>query len=330
MEPTPQPSPSHASRWFVLIGALILIVGAAYGSYWYFIEKQNLSFNIDLNTSSASTDSPVLNLTPGATSITTGQPGYFDITIDAGTRKVSAVDLRLAITGAVTGLAIDTSTSEFTDLIKAASITGQTATIVLGSGATPKSGVNLKVARLTFTAGAVGTISLSTSGSQAASNESTTNILASSTTSTISVVAIALNPPTATLTASPTTIKTGLLLNSSATLTWSHNGTSATISPAGVATSVGATGSTTVSPTTTTTYTLTATNTDGSTPTTATITVQKVCDVNNDGVVGILDINPIVEDFGKPSARADFNKTGLVDIFDYNIFVTNFASQKTN
>lgn len=329
MEPTSQPSPSHASRWFVLIGAFILIAGAAYGSYWYFIEKQNLSFNIDLNTSSASTEFPVLNLTPGATSITTGQPGYFDITIDAGTRQVSAVELKLTLTGAATGLAIDTSTSDFTQILKAANVTGQTATVTLGSGTSPKSGTILKVARLTFTTGAVGTISVSTSGSQAASTESTTNILATATTGTVSVVAIAVNPPTVTFTGSPTTIKTGQLLNSSATLTWSHNGTSATISPTGVATSVGATGTATVSPTATTTYTLTATNADGSTPKTITITVQKVCDTNSDGTVTVQDFTAIVANFGQPGTAADLNGNGTVDIFDFNIFVTNYASQRT-
>ena len=65
-------------------------------------------------------------------------------------------------------------------------------------------------------------------------------------------------PPTAKLTAAPTTITAG----NSATLTWSTTNTTSVSIDNGIGT-VAASGSTTVSPTTTTTYTLTANGSGG-------------------------------------------------------------------
>ncbi len=75
--------------------------------------------------------------------------------------------------------------------------------------------------------------------------------------------------PTATLTASPTSITSG----AASTLTWSStNATSVSINQ-GIGT-VATSGTRSVSPTATTTYTLTATNSSGSVTATATVTVN--------------------------------------------------------
>ena len=84
-------------------------------------------------------------------------------------------------------------------------------------------------------------------------------------------ITVQVGPPTATLTASPTSITSG----QTATLTWTTtNATSATIDNGiGAVTPVSG-GSVTVGPSKTTTYTLTATGADGSVTAHATVTVQ--------------------------------------------------------
>src|SRR6185295_6952130 len=75
-------------------------------------------------------------------------------------------------------------------------------------------------------------------------------------------------PPTATFSASPTSISSG----QSATLTWNATNATTIAINQGIGT-VAASGTRSVSPTATTTYTLTATNSAGSTTATATVTV---------------------------------------------------------
>ena len=85
---------------------------------------------------------------------------------------------------------------------------------------------------------------------------------------TCPIPALSLVPPTATLTASPTSMAAG----QTATLTWSStNASSVTINQA--IGSVAASGTRNVTPTATTTYTLTATNANGSANATATVTI---------------------------------------------------------
>ena len=114
------------------------------------------------------------------------------------------------------------------------------------------------------------------SGSMAVSPSSTTEYTLTATSvngtaTSVATVTVKANPPTAKLTAAPTTITVG----NSATLTWSTtNATSVSIDN-GIGT-VAASGSTTVSPTTTTTYTLTATGSSGTVTATATVTVQEL------------------------------------------------------
>ncbi len=112
------------------------------------------------------------------------------------------------------------------------------------------------------------------SGSMAVSPSSTTEYTLTATSvngtaTSVATVTVKANPPTAKLTAAPTSITVG----NSSTLTWSTtNATSVSIDN-GIGT-VAASGSTTVSPTTTTTYTLTATGSSGTVTATATVTVQ--------------------------------------------------------
>ena len=114
------------------------------------------------------------------------------------------------------------------------------------------------------------------SGSMAITPSSTTEYTLTATSvngtaTSAATVTVHANPPTAKLTAAPTTITAG----NSATLTWSTtNATSVSIDN-GIGT-VAASGSTTVSPTTTTTYTLTATGSGGTVTATATVTVQEL------------------------------------------------------
>lgn len=112
------------------------------------------------------------------------------------------------------------------------------------------------------------------SGSMAVSPSSTTQYTLTATSvngtaTSIATVTVKANPPTAKLTAAPTTIKAG----NSATLTWSTTNATTVSIDNGIGT-VAASGSTTVSPTATTTYTLTATGSSGTVTATATVTVQ--------------------------------------------------------
>ena len=153
-----------------------------------------------------------------------------------------------------------------------ATLTASPATVAPGSSAT-LSWTTAYASTVTINNG-IGAVA--TSGSMSVSPSSTTQYTLSATsvdgtTTSVATVTVQANPPTAKLTASPTTVSPG----SSATLTWkTTNATSISIDN-GIGT-VAASGSTTVNPTATTTYTLTATGSAGGTITaTATVTVQK-------------------------------------------------------
>ena len=327
----PAPVSPKRPRWFLIIGIIILIGAVSYASYWYFISKQNLSFNVDLSQSSASvaTDS-TLTLTPSSNSLVVGQSGYIDITVNAGATTLTAVELRITITGPATITSLDTTNSSFSTVLVAPVTTTTTSQITLGSGTTGKTGDNLHVARLNIATSQTGTVSISTTGTQAAGSAGSGNVLATPPSATLTIVPVTVALPTATFSASSTTIKTGQLLPSSATsttLSWTHNGSSATISPS-IGVTVNPSGTNVVSPTTTTTYTLTATNTGGSTIRTVVITVVKACNLDGDGDVDIFDYNALVGNFGKAGV-GDIDANGKVDIFDYNSFVSNYATQKT-
>ena len=155
-------------------------------------------------------------------------------------------------------------------VVPTASISASPATVAPGSSAT-LSWTTAYASTVTIDNG-IGVVAAS--GSMAVSPSSTTQYTLTATSvngtaTSVATVTIKAIPPTAKLTASPTTITVG----NSATLTWSTtNATSVSIDN-GIGT-VAASGSTTVSPTSTTTYTLTATGSSGTVTATATVTVQ--------------------------------------------------------
>ncbi|MGB8478746.1 MAG: alkaline phosphatase family protein [Acidobacteriaceae bacterium] len=157
-------------------------------------------------------------------------------------------------------------------VVPTATLTASPAIVAPGSSAT-----------LSWTTAYASTVTISNgigvvaaSGSMAITPSSTTEYTLTATSvngtaTSAATVTVHANPPTAKLTAAPTTIFVG----NSATLTWSTtNATSVSIDN-GIGT-VAASGSTTVSPTTTTTYTLTATGDGGTVTATATVTVQEL------------------------------------------------------
>jgi phospholipase C len=156
--------------------------------------------------------------------------------------------------------------------IPTAAITASPATVAPGKSTT-LSWSTAFASTVTINNG-IGTVAFS--GSMPITPASTTEytITATSvngTATSVATVTVQSAPPTAKLTAAPTTIMVG----NSATLTWSTtNATTVTIDN-GIGT-VAASGSTTVSPTTTTTYTLTATGSGGTVTATATVTVQEL------------------------------------------------------
>ncbi len=326
--PTPIPPKTH---WLLVLGTILFIGVAGYGSYWYFITQQNLSFDVDLSKSAATESAPILKLTPSSTSLVAGQSGFVDVVIDTAGTTITAVELHVAISGPATVTSLSATNSSFPSILTAATNTATSATITVGSGTEGKIGSNLIVARLTIaaTTGQAGTISIATTGTQAAGSSSTNNVLTAFPSTSITVVPVSLILPTVTFSATPLNIKLGQLLPSSmtaTTLSWTHTGASATINQSIGAIAVSGTRS--VSPTTTTTYTLTATNTDGSTPQSVTVTVVKADDVDGSGTVTIQDYAALVTDFGKTGTfSGDIDGNGKVDIFDYNIFVTNYAGQ---
>lgn len=155
-------------------------------------------------------------------------------------------------------------------VVPTASISASPATVAPGSSAT-LSWTTAYASTVTIDNG-IGVVAAS--GSMAVSPSSTTQYTLTATSvngtaTSVATVTIKAIPPTAKLTAAPTTITVG----NSATLTWSTtNATSVSIDN-GIGT-VAASGSTTVSPTSTTTYTLTATGSSGTVTATATVTVQ--------------------------------------------------------
>jgi phospholipase C len=157
-------------------------------------------------------------------------------------------------------------------VVPTATLTASPATVAPGSSAT-LSWTTAYASTVTIDNG-VGVVA--TSGTMSVTPSSTTQYTLTATsvngTSTsTATVTVHANPPTAKLTAAPTTITIG----NSATLTWSTtNATSVSIDN-GIGT-VAASGSTTVSPTTTTTYTLTATGAGGTVTATATVTVAEL------------------------------------------------------
>ena len=163
-------------------------------------------------------------------------------------------------------------------VVPTAALTATPATVAPGSSAT-LSWTTAYASTVTINNG-IGVVAAS--GSMKVTPSSTTDYTLTATsvngtTTAAATIAVQANPPTAKLTAAPTTITAG----NSATLTWSTtNATSVSIDN-GIGT-VAASGSTTVSPTSTTTYTLTATGSNGTATATATVTVQAVdadCDV---------------------------------------------------
>lgn len=155
-------------------------------------------------------------------------------------------------------------------VVPTASIVASPATVAPGSSAM-LSWTTAYASTVTIDNG-VGVVAAS--GSMAVSPSATTEYTLTATSvngtaTSVATVTVKASPPTAKLTAAPTTIKLG----NSATLTWSTtNATSVSIDN-GIGT-VAASGSTTVSPNTTTTYTLTATGSSGTATATATVTVQ--------------------------------------------------------
>ena len=157
-------------------------------------------------------------------------------------------------------------------VVPTAAITASPATVSPGSTAT-LSWTTAYASTVTIDNG-IGVVAAS--GSMAVTPSSTTQytLTATSTNGTatsVATVTVHSNPPTAKLTAAPTTITAG----NSATLTWSTTNTTSVSIDNGIGT-VAASGSTTVSPTTTTTYTLTATGSGGTVTATATVTVKEL------------------------------------------------------
>ena len=154
-------------------------------------------------------------------------------------------------------------------VVPTATLTASPATVAPGSSAT-LSWTTAYASTVTINNG-IGVVA--SSGSMAVSPSSTTayTLTATSvngTATSVATVTVHANPPTAKLTAAPTSITLG----NSATLTWSTtNATSVSIDN-GIGT-VADSGSTTVSPTSTTTYTLTATGKRWTVTATATVTV---------------------------------------------------------
>jgi phospholipase C len=157
-------------------------------------------------------------------------------------------------------------------VVPTATLTASPATVAPGSPAT-LSWMTAYASTVTIDNG-IGVVA--TSGSIKVSPSSTTQYTLTATSvngtaTSVATVTVHAMPPTAKLTAAPTTITAG----NSATLTWSTtNATSVSIDN-GIGT-VAASGSTTVSPDTTTTYTLTATGSGGTVTATATVTVQEL------------------------------------------------------
>lgn len=310
---------------------VILLLLAALGAFFLLWPKAQQSLEVDLSQSSAS-GSVTLSLVPGATSIQPGQDGYVDIMINPGSTVMTAVELRLAISGPATITSLGMN-EHFSTVLAPAVITSTTASITVGSGTTGVSGAG-RVARLVFTAQSQpGTVSVSLqNGTQAAGVGSTTTVLGSLPgATTITVAPVVVAAPTATLTASRTSVRTGQLLPAEATsaqLSWTTTGgVTATLNQS----NVGLSGTQTVSPTSTTTYTLVAVNAGGSTPKTVTINVIQATNTDGNDRVDIFDYNTLVSDFGKTGALlSDIDGNGVVNIFDYNIFVTNYTNQKTS
>lgn len=312
------------------IGVVLLLL-AALGAFFLLWPKAQQSLDVDLSQSSAS-GSVTLSLVAGTTSIQPGQDGYVDIMINPGSTVMTAVELRLAISGPATIKSLGMN-EHFNTVLAPAVITSTTASITVGSGTTGVSGAG-RVARLAFTAQSQpGTVSVSLqNGTQAAGVGSTTTVLGSLPgATTITVTPVVVAAPTATLTTSRTSVRTGQLLPADATsaqLSWTTTGgVTATLNQA----NVGLNGTQSVSPTSTTTYTLIVVNAGGSTPKTVTINVIQATNTDGNDRVDIFDYNTLVSDFGKTGALlSDIDGNGVVNIFDYNIFVTNYTSQKTS
>lgn len=157
-------------------------------------------------------------------------------------------------------------------VVPTATLTASPATVAPGSSAT-LSWTTAYASTVTINNG-IGVVA--SSGSMPVSPSSTTEYTLTATSvngtaTSAATVTVHANPPTAKLTAAPTSITVG----NSSTLTWSTtNATSVSIDN-GIGT-VADSGSTTVSPATTTTYTLTATGSGGTVTATATVTVQKM------------------------------------------------------
>ena len=125
-------------------------------------------------------------------------------------------------------------------------------------GGTLTAGAN--TAQVTFAAGAIGTLQLSCTATNAAGTVSSPGLLA---------IPVVQGPTIAAFTATPATITAGQLTN----LTWSvQNATSLSIDN-GVGTVSNSSGTLAVTPATTTTYTLTATNNVGTVTRTVSVTV---------------------------------------------------------
>jgi hypothetical protein len=143
-------------------------------------------------------------------------------------------------------------------------------------------------------------------------------------------------PPTATLTANPTTVNSG----SSSTLTWSStNATSCSATaPTGFTVS-GTSGTKSVAPTGTTTYTISCTGAGGSTTASATVTVgsgPKAGDINGDNSVNITDLSLLLSSYGQNTTqcvtnsayKCDLSSPGdnLVNIFDLSILLSHYGT----
>jgi hypothetical protein len=145
----------------------------------------------------------------------------------------------------------------------------------------------------------------------------------------VHIYKIALNTgtPTATLTASPSSITEG----ESSTLTWSSTDATTCLGT-GFSTGGATSGSTSVSPSSDTTYTLTCTGDGGTGSDTATVTVTSTstltADFNADNTVNIFDYNLLLTYFGTTAScgvQGDADNDCDVDIFDYNTLLGEFG-----
>jgi hypothetical protein len=135
------------------------------------------------------------------------------------------------------------------------------------------------------------------------------------------VAALNSNPaPTASISASPTTISSG----GSSTLTWSSTNAAACTASNGWSGSKTTSGSQSVSPTSTTTYTITC----GSAVANATVTVGSSSPVAGDcnGDSHVIDLSTLLSHYNAAYATCDFNSDGVVNIFDLSILLSHYGT----